>query len=135
MTTAFLVAFAPAHPAVLDTLCGPTSEGGNCEGAIEQKAFLDQHHDVTFDVGEVGSQNSAIGDKITSDSGGLNIVLDVSGGLIALIDIARLYEIEHAAGGRTVVAVMRGTGVQVELARDLNIQVLARVLDPTRGAR
>ena len=56
-----------------------------------------------------------------------------SGDLIALIDIARLYEMEHAAGGRAVVAVMRGTGVQVELARDLNIQVLARV--PRSDAR
>jgi hypothetical protein len=55
--------------------------------------------------------------------------------LISLVDIARLYEIEHPAGGRTVVAVLRGSGVQVELARDYSIAALARALDPIRAGR
>ena len=55
--------------------------------------------------------------------------------LISLVDIARLYEIEHAAGRRTVIAVLRGSGVQVELARDYSIAALARSLDPLRASR
>ena len=54
--------------------------------------------------------------------------------LISLIDVARIYSVEHETGGQTIVAVLRG-GVQVELARDYSMVGLAKVLDPTRGSR
>jgi hypothetical protein len=55
--------------------------------------------------------------------------------LVALIDIARFYEIEHAAGcGHSTMAVLR-SGDSVELARDYSIAGLAKVLDPVRASR
>ena len=35
----------------------------------------------------------------------------------------------------TIVAVLRGSGVQVELAKDYSIAALARSLDPARASR
>ena len=55
--------------------------------------------------------------------------------LISLVDVARIYSVEHETGGQTIVAVLRGSGVQVELARDYSMAALARSLDPVRAAR
>ena len=57
------------------------------------------------------------------------------GDLISLIDIRRIYAIEHEGGGCTVMAVMRADGEVVELARDYTIVGLAKVLDPVRASR
>jgi hypothetical protein len=55
--------------------------------------------------------------------------------LISLVDVARIYSVEHETGGQTIVAVLRGSGMQVELARDYSIAGLARALDPVRASR
>jgi hypothetical protein len=60
ITTALLLAFgaAPAH-AVTITFCGPQTEGGSCEGANEQKVFLNEGHTETS-----GSGTSAMADNV-----------------------------------------------------------------------
>jgi hypothetical protein len=58
-----------------------------------------------------------------------------SGDLISLVDVCRIYAVEHAGGGNSLVAVRRADGVLVELARDYTIESLARALDPVRASR
>ena len=65
----------------------------------------------------------------------LSFLRTKSNELISLVDVARIYSVEHETGGQTIVAVLRGGSVQVELARDYSMAGLAKVLDPTRGSR
>ena len=53
-----------------------------------------------------------------------------SGELISLIDISRLYQVEHDTGGHTVVAVLRADASLIRLARDYTIETLSRQLAP-----
>jgi hypothetical protein len=55
--------------------------------------------------------------------------------LISLVDVARIYSVEHETGGQTIVAVLRGSGVQVELCRSYTIERLTRALDPVSSGR
>jgi hypothetical protein len=57
------------------------------------------------------------------------------GDLISLIDVRKIYALNHEGGGCTVMAVMRANDELVELARDYNIDCLAKVLDPVRASR
>lgn len=57
------------------------------------------------------------------------------GDLIALIDVRKIFDIEHADGSHTTLAVMRADNEAIELACDYNIASLAKVLDPIRASR
>jgi hypothetical protein len=62
----------------------------------------------------------------------MNFVRTREGHLIAVVDIMKFYELEHAGGGRTVMAVVRTDSEPIELARDYSIDRLAKALDPVR---
>jgi hypothetical protein len=65
----------------------------------------------------------------------MGFVRTKDGDLISLIDVRKIYALEHSGGGCTVVAVMRADDELVELARDYNIDCLAKALDPVRASR
>ena len=50
--------------------------------------------------------------------------------LIAIVDVAQIFELEEN-GARTIVAVLRD-GTRVRLARDYSMAALAKALDPVR---
>jgi hypothetical protein len=78
------VSIGPASAVVTATFCGPSTEGGACEGATEQKVFLDNGKNVTSGIGDVGSPGSGTVLDFSSDGGMLNIQLDVSGGFATI---------------------------------------------------
>jgi hypothetical protein len=61
----------------------------------------------------------------------VNFLRTAAGDLIALVDVRRIYTIEHSGGGYSTIAVMRDDEL-VELARDYSIDRLAKALDPVR---
>ena len=65
----------------------------------------------------------------------MGFVRTASGDLVSLVDVSRLYTVEHQGGGHTIVAVLRSDGTLVKLARDYTIESLARALDPVRASR
>jgi hypothetical protein len=77
-------AAVPATAAITTTFCGPSTEGGSCEGATELKVFLDSGKNVTSGIGDVGSHGSSTTLDFASDGGMLNIQLDVSGGFATI---------------------------------------------------
>jgi hypothetical protein len=78
------VGATPALAAVTATFCGPSTEGGSCEGSTELKVFLDNGKNVTSGIGDVGSPGSGTVLAFSSDGGMLNIQLDVSGGFATI---------------------------------------------------
>jgi hypothetical protein len=81
ITTALLLAFgaAPAR-AVTVTFCGPQTEGGSCEGANEQKVFLNEGHTETSGSGTVGQGNGAPVLLFSVDGGAFDTRVDTGGG-------------------------------------------------------
>ena len=81
ITTALLLAFgaAPAH-AVTVTFCGPQTEGGSCEGANEQKVFLNEGHTETSGSGTVGNGQNAPVLLFSVDGGAFDTRVDTGGG-------------------------------------------------------
>ena len=81
ITTALLLAFgaAPAR-AVTVTFCGPATEGGACEGANEQKVFLNEGHTETSGSGTVGNGKNAPVLLFSVDGGALDTRVDTGGG-------------------------------------------------------
>jgi hypothetical protein len=75
---------APAMAAVTASFCGPSTEGGTCEGPVEAKVFLDASKATTLGTGEVGSPGSSTVIDFSSDSGSLNSLLDFSGGFATI---------------------------------------------------
>ena len=61
----------------------------------------------------------------------MGFVRTAAGDLISLVDVKRIYAIEHQGGGWSTFAVMRDDEL-VELARDYSMAALAKVLDPVR---
>jgi hypothetical protein len=86
LATALLAAVGvtPARAVVTATFCGPSTEGGTCEGPSELKVFLDNGKAVTSGIGDVGSPGSGKVLDFSSDGGLLNIQLDVSGGFATI---------------------------------------------------
>ena len=81
ITTALLLAFgaAPAR-AVTVTFCGPQTEGGSCEGANEQKVFLNEGHTETSGSGTVGNGKGAPVLLFSVDTGAFDTRVDTGGG-------------------------------------------------------
>jgi hypothetical protein len=75
---------APTRAAVTATFCGPSTEGGTCEGPSEAKVFLDASKASTVGSGEVGSPGSSTVIDFSSDTGALNNLLDFSGGFATI---------------------------------------------------
>jgi hypothetical protein len=81
LTTALLLAFgAVPAKAVTITFCGPATEGGSCEGANEQKVFLNEGHSETSGSGTVGNGKNAPVLLFSVDSGPFDTRVDTGGG-------------------------------------------------------
>ena len=80
ITTALMLPLA-ASPAKATTVtfCGPDVESGPCEGANEQKVFLNEGHSETSGSGNVGSQTGPTL-LFTVDGGALDTRVDTGGG-------------------------------------------------------
>jgi hypothetical protein len=79
--TALLLAFgAMPAKAVTITFCGPSTEGGSCEGANETKVFLKEGHSETSGSGTVGQGQNAPVLLFTVDGGSLDTRVDTGGG-------------------------------------------------------
>ncbi len=63
----------------------------------------------------------------------MNFLLDAGGDLIALIDIAQIYDFEHEDKSRRCVAALRAGDEPLELSRDYTMESLRRALDPLRN--
>jgi hypothetical protein len=74
----------PARAAVTATFCGPSTEGGICEGSNEVKVFLDDAKAKTLSFGEIGFQKGTTTVDFSSDSGALNTALDFSNGFATI---------------------------------------------------
>jgi hypothetical protein len=85
ITTTLLLAFGsvPAK-AVTATFCGPDSEGGTCEGAVELKVFLDKNPNTTLGFGEVGGPKATTTIDFASDGGLLNNKIDLADGFATI---------------------------------------------------
>lgn len=86
LITAALLAAVGATPAraVTATFCGPASEGGPCEGAGEQKVFLEDNKKTMLGFGNVGSQKGSVIVDFASDGGALNMELDLANGFATI---------------------------------------------------
>jgi hypothetical protein len=83
-TALVLASAAPASAAVTASFCGPSTEGGTCEGPVEAKVFLDASKAGVLGTGEVGSPGSSTVIDFSSDTGLLNNLLDFSGGFATI---------------------------------------------------
>lgn len=89
MLGALPLAAPSAHAVLVETAtyCGPSLMGDTgCEpaGQTETKVFLDKASGVTTGTGEVGSQQTGVPVKITSDGGLLNMFIDLSNGFATI---------------------------------------------------
>jgi hypothetical protein len=80
LTTTLLAAMGavPARAAVTATFCGPSTEGGTCEGPGETKVFLNEGHTEASGSGTVGTSGPTL--LFSVDGGALDTRVDTGGG-------------------------------------------------------